>query len=140
MGRRYRNREESWSSILWSLAVLCLVVIGAQVYMQYVARKAAAQIMEITTRGASQSMERSRAILEDQKRRADQQARAKEEKEAAIQRARVIEQQRIQRKAAAWDAYFKPTTRCKADPISAECANAHIRAKKKFEETYSDPA
>lgn len=120
--------------------MLCLVWVGVQIYMRYVVQRATSELMEIVTHSAAQSMTQARKILENQKRRVDQEARAKAEQDAALQRARLLEQQRMQRKAAAWNVYFKPSARCKEDPINAECANAHIRAKKKFEDTYSDPA
>lgn len=140
MGRRYRNRDEGWKSILWSLAALCLIWVGVQVYMRYVVQKAATDIMEIATKSAAQAQAQSRRVLEDQKRQAEQKALEKAAQEAALKKARFDEQQRILRKAAAWDAYFKPSARCKEDPINAECANEHIRAKKKFEASYADPS
>ncbi len=68
-------------------------------------------------------------------------AHAEEEREAA--RASLLaaqaEQEAAQRKEAAWQAFFKPKAVCNSPPdwdTQVECGNAHIRAKKAFEEKW----
>lgn len=67
---------------------------------------------------------------------------AQEEQDAA--RAELLaaqaEQEAAQRKEAAWQAFFKPKTVCSSPPdwdTQVECGNAHIRAKKEFEEKWA---
>lgn len=68
--------------------------------------------------------------------------RRQEEQQKAItmadQLAQRLERERRARKDAAWNAFYQPSPACRADAVTAACANEHIAAKRRFDAQYVD--
>lgn len=91
--------------------------------MERAARQVAAELRE-------QDQRRSAAA---EKRR--QQIQRMQDMQVLAQRQ---ERERKERKDRAWQAYFTPSPACRLDPLTTPCANAHLAARKRFDETYVD--
>lgn len=139
---RYRHKEQSFGAwFAWSAASLVFALVAYGIYYQYVmhtVNKMGQDIIESSNKASQKIIDQSRQIQADQQRQRDEKAA----KEAAIAdaqlRAQQLVQEKLRRKEQAWQAYFKPSTKCIADPITTECANAHIRAKGEFEASYKE--
>lgn len=86
-----------------------------------------AQRRSVAAQAARKRAEAERARLNQMRRGAAIQATA--DREMARQRAEVA-------KAAAWTAFYQPSSECLAE-ASVECGNAHIRARREFERRYA---
>lgn len=49
-------------------------------------------------------------------------------------KAMAAEQARMQKREAEWNRYFKPSAACRDNPVTVDCANEHIRARRAFDE------
>ena len=124
---RYRRKEQSFESWFLGFVFICAVTFGAYKYMTQVVIDMGQGIVD---RSVEQQRKQQQAIAEQREQEVRRQALAARELEATRQAAF--------RKAAAWDAYFKPSKKCAADPITVECGNEYMRAKGRFEESYAD--
>ena len=78
-----------------------------------------------------------RQQLESQRLREEAQQRA-QANESANALAIRLQREREDRKTAAWERFYQPSAACKLDSGMAKCANEHIAARKRFEDTYVD--
>ena len=67
-----------------------------------------------------------------------QQHEAQQAARMADQLAQRLERERSSRKQAAWTAFYQPSASCRADAVTAACANEHIAAKRRFDAQYVD--
>jgi hypothetical protein len=95
-------------------------------------------------RQSAAAAERAKAQRADAAQQAAETQRAQMEAAASQLRAEtaaaLAEQQEAARKAAAWSAFFKPRKDCdnpKDWDTQVECGNAHIRAKREFEDRWA---
>lgn len=140
--RRYRRHRSDGDWLKWSLislAVGAVLFIGWRAFVMY-------QVNHMLQSIVTNSQTASQRILQQEKDRQAALARQREEKAQRDAQAFAAQQliqreanERATRKEAAWNQYFKPSQKCRDDPVTVECANAHIRAKNKFEESYRDP-
>lgn len=92
-------------------------------------------------RMANKVVEELEAMRAQDKARADARAaqeaqrRAAQLQQQAQQRqAQLLADQEAKAKELAWAQYFKPSPECRNGSVNVECANAHIRARKQFED------
>lgn len=83
---------------------------------------------------ARQQQQQQQQQLENERRQEEQQKAIT----MADQLAKRLERERRARKEAAWNAFYQPSPACRADAVTAACANEHIAAKKRFEAQYAD--
>ena len=129
--RRFHRRPSDNAWAKWTfigIVVAGALAIGARAYLVH---RIETRLQDIVERSQAQS----RQIQQQQRER--QAALAHQQQEKVRQEAEA--KARAARKEAAWNKYFQPSPKCLDDPINVACANAHIRAKKKFEESYRDP-
>lgn len=139
--RPQRQSNDSWvGAIVGSLISAVCILGGYHYYVTYYVPKMAAAMMAPLNQQAERALEQSRRLQAEAAQRREDEARRKAEAAAAIERAQQEAAARMARKDAAWLAYYKPTAKCKDDPVTVDCANAHIRAKKAFEGSYKDAA
>jgi hypothetical protein len=117
--------------------------IGAEYYMRYRIKQAAAVIEHAAHEMAAGIGEAQRRALEAQaarRRTQEQQAKLDQmRRSAAVQAAadRATARQKAEAaKAAAWAAFYQSTQEC-LEQASVECGNAHIRARREFERKYA---
>lgn len=139
--RRYRKRQSEAEWIKWSLVSLALgviVFIGWRAFVMYQVNQMFQGIVQntqaSTQRILQQEKDRQTALTRQREEKAHREAQATTLQRQADKEAR----ERFARKQAAWNQFFKPSKQCQDDPVTVECANAHIRAKGKFEETYRE--
>ncbi len=128
------------------LGVLGPIVIGLLYFflMRQAATVATDDLTSNMQRQSAAVMERARTQQAEATTKAAETQRAQAEAKASQLRAdtavALAEQQEAARKAAAWEAFFKPRKACD-DPkdwdTQVECGNAHIRAKREFEDRWS---
>lgn len=91
---------------------------------------------------AQQQEKASRAQAARQQQQQEESRQQQEERQQAIrmadQIAQRMERERRARKEAAWNAFYQPSPACRADPVTAACANEHIAAKRRFDAQYVD--
>lgn len=91
---------------------------------------------------AEQQVKAARVQAARQQQQQLENQRRQEEQQKAItmadQLAQRFERERRARKEAAWNAFYQPSPACRADAVTAACANEHIAAKKRFEAQYAD--
>jgi hypothetical protein len=116
---------------------------GAEYYMRYRLKQAATVLEGAANQIAAGIDEAQRRALEAQaaRRRAqEEQARLEQiRRSAAVQAAanrEMVRQRAEAAKAAAWAAFYQPSPECLAQ-TSVECGNAHIRARREFEQKYA---
>lgn len=139
--RRNRRRQTDAEWLKWaliSLALGAIVFFGWRAFVMH-------QVTQMFNDIASNSQAISQRILQQEKDRQAQLARERELKAQQTAQALAAQRQaqeelaaRAARKEAAWNQFFKPSKKCLDDPITVDCANAHIRARKQFEATYQD--
>ena len=122
------------------------IVIGL-VYFFLMRQAATVATRDLTSNMQRQSaavMERARTQQAETATKAAEAQRAQMEAKASQLRAEtaaaLAEQQEAARKAAAWAAFFKPRKDCdtpKDWDTQVECGNAHIRAKREFEDRWA---
>ena len=102
------------------------------------------QITDTTQQQSAAVVERARVQQAESARQAADVQRAQLEAKAAQTRNEMetarLEQQEAARKDAAWQAFFQPRKVCDNPPDSdtpVECGNAHMRAKREFEERWA---
>lgn len=102
--------------------------------LEYAAQKAVQEIRHQSDRANAQAVQQQRQQMQLQ-----QQQRIDEENarkfEAEQQRASI---DRRERREAAWRAFYIPSQACQEDRTMVACANAHIAAKKRFNDQYVD--
>ncbi len=126
--------------------VLGPILIGLLYFsvMSRVATHASRNILESTQRQSAAVTERARSQQAESARQAAVAKRAQLEAKAAQLRTETAEaqaeQQAAARKEAAWQAYFKPKKACDNPSdwdTQVECGNAHMRAKRDFEDRWA---
>lgn len=139
----YRAFERSGGSgLVWQIAAgVCIGILAASV-IQWVAVEARVrwelQQASIQLRGATERVQREQ--LQSQQ-AANDRAVAQREALAAAQRqaeeSKRAAAQEIERKASAWQQFYRPSRGCGEAGQSVECANEFIRAKRAFEASYA---
>ncbi|MDR2335184.1 MAG: hypothetical protein LBE61_17090 [Burkholderiaceae bacterium] len=140
---RYRRRNENAATWFgWSAASVVFALAAYGIYYQFVVHtvnKMSQDLIESTNSASQKALARSRELqLEQQRQREEKEAKETAAVEAQLRIQRLV-QAKLQQKEKAWEAYYKPTRKCIEDPITTECANAHIRARNAFEASYKDP-
>jgi uncharacterized protein HemX len=129
--------------LLLCVAVLCLGVFVSQWRRHDIsARKEAAAAVE-QQKLRLQAAERDRAMLAEHqtnRERSEQDAasrlRAVSAQREADARARISAADESRRHRESWERFYKPDPACERS-ATVECANAFIRARRRFEETYA---
>lgn len=97
-------------------------------------------VAEWVARQMKQELEAQRQATEARRQREAQAAEQRRRQEAAQQEAQraAVERQRAQRQAEAeaWRKFYQPSPACQRDSATVECANAFMRARKQFEQSY----
>lgn len=143
---RYRYKEDNfYKRLSWAIASLLFALLAYGIYYQYVmntVQKMGNDIIDNSNKAAQRAIERSQQLQQEQLRQRQEKEQQKEKQEAEIaaaqRRAQALVQEKLIRKEEAWKAFYKPTQKCIDDPVTTECANAHIRAKNQFAATYKD--
>jgi sRNA-binding protein len=117
------------------------VVLQAQLHA---ALSAAQQMHATIQRETAEIQARVQAQQAERQRKADETKRAQLEANAAQIRAQSdvarAEQEAAARKAAAWDAFYRPAKKCENPSdwdTQVACGNAHIRAQREFEDRWA---
>lgn len=139
--KRTKRYQSEWDWLKWiviSLVVIGDIVIGWRAYVMHTVTQMFEDIANNAKASSQQVLQKERdrqaAVMRQREQQARQEASIKAAQQQALQEAAA----RAARKEAAWERFFQPSAKCKADPVTVECANAHIRAKNKFEQIYTE--
>lgn len=102
--------------------------------IEQAARKAVAEI-ERQTQKANAEENRRRALQEEARVRAEQQA---EQRRAALAMGERLQREQRDRKESAWKKFYQPSQLCQVDSSTVPCANEYMAAKRRFEASYVD--
>lgn len=139
--RRTRRYQAEWDWLKWaviSLIVIGAVAIGWRAYVMHTVTQMFEDIANNAKASSQHILQKERDRQASVIRQREEQARQEATLKAAQRQALRESAARAARKEAAWEKFFQPSAKCKADPVTVECANAYIRAKNKFEQSYTE--
>ena len=137
---RYQRTEDSFYQRLgWVVASFVFALAAYGLYYKFVmnaVQKAGNDIIENSNKASQRIVEKAQKAKEEQEALKQEAARRDADVAQAQLRAQQLVNEKIALKEKAWKKFYKPSKKCIDDPVSVDCANAHIRAKGNFEETY----